>query len=250
MVPRTAPAEKGDVTTSGGLSPDESEIGGFIVAAMRITDSQEPHHEAPNNPFRLWFDGGLREAWQAARQSARKTTPWVRNYYGQPPSRNDSGRAGLVGLAGRDVIRQWALKAGLVGSDSGPLAWLVDRIDEDFKNPGTSTGFLSPDQSQNDPEPCGLSSPGELIILPQLPRRPKEGTETWIKRRIKAAKQEYMSGLAESKMVTPVIPSKKLKKCGTYMKQIPETVRAAVEKMDADVCVAPAKPQDGGGVVQ
>jgi integrase len=42
----------------------------------------------------------------------------------------------------------------------------------------------------------------------------------------------------------------KLEMTGWYMKQIPETVRAAVEKMDADVCAAPAKPQNLGGSIQ
>jgi integrase len=42
----------------------------------------------------------------------------------------------------------------------------------------------------------------------------------------------------------------KLEMTGWYMKQIPETVRAAVEKMDADVCAAPGKTQDESGPVQ
>jgi integrase len=42
----------------------------------------------------------------------------------------------------------------------------------------------------------------------------------------------------------------KLEMTGWYMKQIPETVRAAVEKMDADVCAKPAKPEDDGGTIQ
>jgi hypothetical protein len=36
---------------------------------------------------------------------------------------------------------------------------------------------------------------------------------------------------------------------GWYMKQIPETVRAAVEKMDADICKIEApKPERGGSI--
>src|SRR5262249_54025728 len=42
----------------------------------------------------------------------------------------------------------------------------------------------------------------------------------------------------------------KLEMTGWYMKQIPETVRAAVEKMDADVCAAPAKTPGENGPVQ
>jgi len=42
----------------------------------------------------------------------------------------------------------------------------------------------------------------------------------------------------------------KLEMTGWYMKQIPETVRAAVEKMDTDVCAAPAnQEQDGPGAI-
>lgn len=42
----------------------------------------------------------------------------------------------------------------------------------------------------------------------------------------------------------------KLEMTGWYMKQIPETVRAAVEKMDTDVCAAPAnQEQDGAGAI-
>jgi hypothetical protein len=36
---------------------------------------------------------------------------------------------------------------------------------------------------------------------------------------------------------------------GWYMKQIPESVRAAVEKMDADICrVDAAKPEERGSI--
>jgi hypothetical protein len=37
---------------------------------------------------------------------------------------------------------------------------------------------------------------------------------------------------------------------GWYMKQIPETVRAAVEKMDADVCKTEAPEPKHGGPIQ
>jgi len=43
----------------------------------------------------------------------------------------------------------------------------------------------------------------------------------------------------------------KLEMTGWYMKQIPETVRAAVERMDADICrVEAPKPPEGGMLVQ
>jgi hypothetical protein len=42
----------------------------------------------------------------------------------------------------------------------------------------------------------------------------------------------------------------KLEMTGWYMKQIPETVRAEVEKMDADICKAEAPDQERGGSIQ
>jgi integrase len=42
----------------------------------------------------------------------------------------------------------------------------------------------------------------------------------------------------------------KLEMTGWYMKQIPETVRAAVEKIDADICKTEAPDQERGGSIQ
>jgi integrase len=40
----------------------------------------------------------------------------------------------------------------------------------------------------------------------------------------------------------------KLEMTGWHMKEIPETVRAAVEKMDADVCRQEEQPKEGGSI--
>jgi integrase len=42
----------------------------------------------------------------------------------------------------------------------------------------------------------------------------------------------------------------KLEMTGCYMKQIPETVRAAVENMDADICKIEAPEPERGGSIQ
>jgi hypothetical protein len=50
-------------------------------------------------------------------------------------------------------------------------------------------------------------------------------------------------------LVSSPTSAPELEMTGWYMKQIPETVRAAVEKMDADICKIEApKPERGGSI--